>query len=136
MTAEYGVVSNTLLPALLEVESVSGHAAFPHNIFTVGEVLRRNQDGTCRTDVNLAVTAGDADLGRIHSILGVICHFRNLELKLKEADDPRFIPGRSAQVIISGRVSGIIGEIHPRVLEAWGITVPVAGFEIPLERLR
>lgn len=136
MTAEYGVVSNTLLPALLEVESVSGHAAFPHNVFTVGEVLHRADDGLCTTEVNIAVTAGDADLGTVHSILGVLCHFRDLSLSLIEVDDPRFIPGRSARVIIGGKRSGILGEIHPEVLNAWGITVPVAAFELSLESLR
>ena len=135
MTAEYGVVSNTLLPALLEVESVSGHAAFPHRMFTVGEVLRRSDDGYCRTEVNLAVTAGDSDFGTVHSILGVLCHFRNLQLSLVETEDPRFIPGRSAEIVIQGRKAGVIGEFHPEVLEAWGITVPVAGFELVLERL-
>ena len=135
MTAEYGVVSNTLLPALLEVESVSGHAAFPHRIFTVGEVLRRSPDGICSTEINLAVTAGDSDFGSVHSILGVLCHFRSLQLTLSETGDPRFIPGRSAEIIIQGRKAGIIGEFHPEVLEAWGITVPVAGFELLLERL-
>jgi len=135
MTAEYGVVSNTLLPALLEVESVSGHAAFPHRIFTIGEVLRRSQEDVCRTEINLAVTAGDSDFGAVHSILGILCHFRSLPLTLGETGDPRFIPGRSAEILIKGQKAGIIGEFHPEVLEAWGITVPVAGFELLLERL-
>jgi phenylalanyl-tRNA synthetase beta chain len=136
MTAEYGVVSNTLLPALLEVESSSGHAAFPHRLFTVGEVLRRTQGSFCTTEVNLAVTAGDSDFGSVHSILGIVCHLRGLALSLKPVDDPRFIPGRSAAVLIDGEQKGILGEFHPGVLEAWGITVPVAGFELPLESLK
>jgi len=135
MTAEYGVVSNTLLPALLEVEAGSGHAAFPHRIFTVGEVLQRGRDGYCFTEVNLAVAAGDADFGDVHSTLGIICHLRGLSLSLKPLDDPRFIPGRSAAILIDGEVSGILGEFHPGVLDAWGITVPAAGFELPLAAL-
>jgi phenylalanyl-tRNA synthetase beta chain len=136
MTAEYGVVSNTLLPALLEVESSSGHAAFPHRLFTVGEVLHRTDGRFCTTGVNLAVTAGDSDFGSVHSILGIICHLRGLTLSLRPADDTRFIPGRSAAVLIDGEQKGILGEFHPGVLEAWGITVPVAGFELPLESLK
>ncbi|MCK5786195.1 MAG: phenylalanine--tRNA ligase subunit beta [Candidatus Sabulitectum sp.] len=136
MTAEYGVVSNTLLPALLEVESSSGHAAFPHRLFTVGEILCRRDNSLCETQMNLAVSIGDGDFGEIHSILGIICHLRGLELSLKALDDPRFIPGRSAAVVINGGEVGILGEFHPGVLETWGITVPVAGFELPLESLR
>ncbi|MCD4708751.1 MAG: phenylalanine--tRNA ligase subunit beta [Candidatus Sabulitectum sp.] len=136
MTAEYGVVSSTLLPALLEVESSSGHAAFPHRLFTVGEVLCRTGSALCHTQMNLAVSTGDGDFGAVHSILGIICHLRGLEFSLKPLDDPRFIPGRSAAVLINGEEAGILGEFHPGVLEAWGITVPVAGFELPLESLR
>ncbi len=136
MTAEYGVVANTLLPALLEVEASSGHAAFPHKIFTVGEVLNRGEGGVCTTNVNLSVSVGDADFGAVHSILGIICHLRRLKLEMKAEDDPRFIPGRSASIIINGKPVGILGEFHPTVLEAWGIVVPTAGFELPLESLR
>ena len=136
MTAEYGVVSSTLLPALLEVESSSGHAAFPHKLFTVGEVLTRTSSSLCKTQVNLAVSTGDGDFGAVHSILGIICHLRGLDLSLAPRDDSRFIPGRSAAVIINGMEVGILGEFHPAVLEAWGIAVPVSGFELPLESLR
>jgi phenylalanyl-tRNA synthetase beta chain len=38
-------------------------------------------------------------------------------------------------VLIDGQDAGIIGEFHPGVLDSWGITVPVAGFELVLERL-
>jgi phenylalanyl-tRNA synthetase beta chain len=136
MTAEYGVVSNTLLPALLEVESSSGHTAFPHRLFTVSEILVRTDDTFCTTQMNLAVTAGDGDFGSAHSLLGVVCHLRGLELSLKPVDDSRFIPGRSAVVFIDGREAGILGEFHPAVLEAWGIAVPVAGFELQLDSLK
>lgn len=136
MTAEYGVVSNSLLPALLEVEASSGHAAFPHRLFTVGETLCRSTSTLCNTTMILAVSVGDGDFGAVHSILGVICHLRGLDLSLKPIDDTRFIPGRSASVLINGEVVGILGEFHPGVLEAWGITVPVAGFELPLESLK
>ncbi len=136
MTAEYGVVSNTLLPALLEVESSSGHAAFPHRLFTVGEVLCRIDSSLCHTQMNLAVSTGDGDFGAVHSILGIICHLRGLDLSLKPLDDSRFIPGRSAAILINGEEVGILGEFHPGVLESWGIAVPVAGFELPLESLR
>ncbi|PIE52726.1 phenylalanine--tRNA ligase subunit beta [Candidatus Fermentibacteria bacterium] len=135
MTLEYGVVTNTLLPALLEVESVSGYAAFPHDLFTVGEVLLRKDDGTVHTEMNLAVTSGDSDFGRVHSILGALCHYRDMELVLEDADDSRFIPGRSARVLINGNKAGILGEIRPEVIESWGIAVPVAGFEISLKSL-
>lgn len=138
MTAEYSAVSNTVLPGLLEVESVSGHASFPHRLFTVGEVLRRGKDARLHTLWSLGlVTAGAGmDFGCAHSLLGVLAHGRGLGLSLSPADDPRFIPGRSALVHLEGVEAGVIGEFHPRVLEAWGIQVPASGFEVRLEALR
>ncbi len=35
-------------------------------------------------------------------------------------DDPTFHPGRTARLIISGRECGIIGEIHPEVVQKFG----------------
>lgn len=138
MTAEYGVVRNTLLPGLLEVESTSAHAAYPHRIFETGEVLTACEERYCRTEVLLTclVCGNEADFGDIHSIIGSICHARNLELSLQNTGDDRFIPGRCAAVIIDGSVSGVIGELHPAVLDDWGISRPASAFEITLSALK
>jgi len=137
MTAEYGVVRNSLLPGLLEVESTSAHAAFPHRTFEVGEVLQRGEDGVCRTATLLAclISGNDADLGDAHSILGALCRERELDLRLEPSDDPRFIPGRSGRVLLGGLTAGILGELHPAVLTDWGVMRPAAGFEILLDSL-
>ena len=49
------------------------------------------------------------------SALGI----RNYELEPLR-DDPTFHPGRTARLIISGRECGIIGEIHPEVVQKFG----------------
>ncbi len=138
MTAEYGVVRNTLLPGLLEVESTSAHAAYPHRIFETGEVLIDCEEGYCRTEVLLTclVCGNKADFGDIHSIIGSVCHARKLEMSLADTDDARFIPGRCAAITIDGRVSGVIGELHPLVLDNWGISRPASAFEIALSALK
>lgn len=137
MTAEYGVVRNSLLSGLLEVESSSGHAAYPHRIFEVGEVLVDNE-GLCETLINVAVLFCDneAGFGEVHSILGILCSGRGLKLELKHSEDSRFIPGRCAEIIINDISCGILGEIHPGVLTAWGISRPASAFEIDIEALK
>ena len=137
MTAEYGVVRNTLISGLLEVESTSAHAAYPHRIFETGEVLTIGEDGYCRTEILLAclVCGNKADFGDAHSIIGFLCHSRAVGLSLADIDDDRFIPGRCASIIIDGRVSGVIGELHPAVLDSWGISSPASAFEIALSAL-
>ncbi len=138
MTAEYGVVRNTLLPGLLEVESTSAHAAYPHRIFETGEVLTVGSGGNCSTDILLAclVCGNKADFGDAHSIIGSLCHSRAVELSLADTDDLRFIPGRCASITIDGIVAGVIGELHPAVLDNWGISRPASAFEIALSALK
>ncbi len=138
MTEEYGVIRNTLLPGLLDVESTSAHASYPHRMFESGEVLISGDDGLCRTEIHLAgfVCGNKADFGDVHSILGSICYSRDLDLSLRSVEDERFISGRCATVMVNGKASGVIGEFHPAVLTEWGITRPASGFEISIDSLK
>jgi phenylalanyl-tRNA synthetase beta chain len=66
-----------------------------------------------------------------------------------ELDDPRFIPGRAARVEASAPAAsaahggertwtaiGVLGELHPAVLEHWSIGMPCAAVELHLDPLR
>ncbi|MEM7826015.1 MAG: hypothetical protein QW451_00060, partial [Candidatus Aenigmatarchaeota archaeon] len=50
-------------------------------------------------------------------------------------EHPSFIEGRTAKILVEGKKVGIIGEIHPSVLENWKLEMPVAAFEIDLSFL-
>jgi phenylalanyl-tRNA synthetase beta chain len=54
---------------------------------------------------------------------------------VEESNDSRFIPGRAAAVLYRGKSIGVFGEIHPEVLENWGITMPCTGGELDLDAL-
>jgi phenylalanyl-tRNA synthetase beta chain len=45
------------------------------------------------------------------------------------------VPGRCGALLYHDRRIGIIGEIHPAVLDAWGIQMPCAALELDLEKL-
>lgn len=136
MTLEYGAVRNSLIPGLLGVEAVSSHTPYPHRVFEVGEVLE-NGSGDLRTVVRLAVSisGNDAGFGDVHSVIGLICHGRGHSLALTPSGDDRFIPGRSCTLMVDGREAGVMGEVHPSILDELGITRPVAAFELDLESL-
>ena len=136
MTLEYGAVRNSLIPGFLGVEAVSSHTPYPHRVFEVGEVLE-NGSGDLRTVVRLAVSisGNDAGFGDVHSVIGLICHGRGHSLALTPSGDDRFIPGRSCTLMVDGREAGVMGEVHPSILDELGITRPVAAFELDLESL-
>jgi phenylalanyl-tRNA synthetase beta chain len=137
MTSEYGSVRGSLLEGLVGVEAASTHAPYPHRVFEVGEVLEAGADGILRTVLRLAgaVFGNEAPFGEAHSALGVVCSQRGLELLLEPSEDPRFLPGRCASVLISGRRAGVLGELAPGVLENAGASRPGSAFEIDLDSL-
>ena len=57
------------------------------------------------------------------------------EVAAREAAHWAFAPGRSAAVRVGGKVLGYVGELKPESLEAFGLKVPVSGFELDLSAL-
>ena len=55
---------------------------------------------------------------------------------LTPTEHPCFLPGRTAKVAIGDHELGVIGEVHPAVLESWGLYYPVVAFELRLDPLR
>ncbi|MHB8793233.1 MAG: phenylalanine--tRNA ligase subunit beta [Thermoleophilia bacterium] len=49
---------------------------------------------------------------------------------VEPCDEPFLHPGKSAYVLVDGKRAGFIGEVHPLVLDAFGIDKPVVAFEI------
>ncbi len=139
MTESYAVVRNSQLPCLLGSEAVSSNAAYPHRIFEIGKAayLDEGENYGSRTVTLLSLLAAHSEAGfnELKSHLSALFYYLHLEYTLTEVEDPRFVPGRVGAVLCAGRRVGLVGEIHPAVLEAWGIQVPCAAAEIELEGL-
>ena len=141
MSENYEVVRPSIIPSLLESESVSGHDAIPHKIFEVGKVCFKdesdNSGTTTRNNLGFSVADNAVGYNEVSSIVYTLMYFLNKEYTLGEVgEDPRFIPGRCAHIIVGGKVVGIFGEVHPQVLESWGVGYPMVACEIDLDLLR
>ncbi len=139
MSLSYSAVRNSIIPSLLKVESSSSGAFYPHMVFELGEVgiLDEKEMMGSRTENRLtAVTAHpQANFSGIHSYLDLLFYYTGRDYQLRPAAHPSFMEGRVGQVIVDGVEIGIIGEIHPQVLENWQINMPCSLFEISVERL-
>ena len=139
MSESYEYVRNSSIPFLLRAESVSAHAAYPHHVFEVGKVARFDPDENhgVRTVDSLAMMSADADADftRVAGHVSVLFYYLSREYEVVDAYDERFIPGRAAEIRIDGRPVGVFGEVHPQVLENFGITVPATACEIDLNRV-
>jgi phenylalanyl-tRNA synthetase beta chain len=139
MTENYEYVRASIIPNMMESESVSGNGVYPHKIFEIGKIARldasQNSGTVTRNQLGFLMADREAGYNEVLSHVSAIFYYLAREYELKEFTDPRFIPGRSARLLSGGQELGFFGEIHPRVLESWGIQMPCGGGELDLDLL-
>lgn len=62
--------------------------------------------------------------------------FAPLSLRFVKAEHPALHPGRSANVLLDGKVIGFIGELHPRWLQKYELPQAPVVFEVDAEALQ
>ncbi len=138
MSENYEVVRPSIIPSLMESESVSAHAPFPHKIFEVGKVAFKDasENSGTTTRNTLGFLASDSVMGYndVSSLVNTLFYFLGAEYTLADLeDDQRFIEGRCARIVCNGITVGVFGEIHPQVLGNWGSSMPTIACEIDLD---
>jgi len=137
MSENFEYLRPSIIPSLLNSESVSGNGVYPHKIFETGKIaIKESKENYGVITINsLGFLSADKDAGfnLVNSQLSAIMFYISAEYTIVEAEDARFIKGRCAKIISKGKNIGIIGEINPLVLENWGIGAPCAVCEINLD---
>ena len=129
ISIENTVVRTDLIPLLLEFLTMNRHRELPQRLFSVGDVV-----DSCLTYQQAAgvSTHPDADFSEAYACADAILHELSIVSTVKESDDPAFIGGRRADIMVAGKKIGVFGEIHPAVLNAFELEHPVAAFELDL----
>ena len=139
MSQNYACLRSSVIPSLLRVEAASSRAFYPHQIFEVGEVAIPDPvpHGGSRTAVLLAalIAHAGAAFSAAHSCLDFLFYHLDLSYSLEPVAHPAFLEGRAGRIIADGRTVGLIGELHPEVLERWEITIPSVVFEVEVDKL-
>jgi len=128
-----------LLPSLMEFLSYNTSVEYPQRIFELGNVILHDTKSETRTrdDAHLAAAVCHANAGFTEIKSALDAFFINLGLKwqIKETKHPSFIDGRVGATIVEKTNVGILGEIHPKVLELWKLENPTAAFELDIDRI-
>jgi phenylalanyl-tRNA synthetase beta chain len=144
MSQSYAVLRDWITPTLLEIESHSAGALYPHRIFEVGEVAVFDPADNMgsRTESRLAAIIGaeDASFDTAQSVVYALMASLGLAFRIISWAHPSFIPGRVA-LIVRGQDAdtaqpiGFLGELSPQVLTNWGARTPIAALEITVQGL-
>jgi len=140
MSQNFSALRQWMLPSLLRVEAASSRAFFPHRLFEAGEVARPDPahelGGETVMVLGALIAHAEANFSEIHSCLDALLYYLDRAYKLESVQHPSFLEGRAGRIVgDDGVVLGVIGELHPEVLERWQIIVPAVSFEIDLSAL-
>jgi phenylalanyl-tRNA synthetase beta chain len=76
-----------------------------------------------------------ASYSEIKSLADEILRHLGKDLVFNPMEQPFFIPGRSVSIMLGDLEVGYAGEIHPAVLENFGIPMPAAALELNLSQI-
>ncbi|RMH07161.1 MAG: phenylalanine--tRNA ligase subunit beta [Nitrospirae bacterium] len=139
MSHNYSCLRSWIIPSLLRVESASSRSFYPHRLFEVGEVAipdSTQENGSLTlTKLGALVAHPAANFSEVHTTLDMLLYYLLTPYILEPIPHPSFLEGRAGRIIWNTCQIGLIGELHPAVLEAWHVEKPVAVFELNLDTL-
>ena len=121
------MLRTTILPNLMEILSLNQHRELPQRIFEVGDVV---VDGITTQHLAAVSIHPASNFTEIRGVVDAVMRERGLEYTITGTDDPAFLKGRRAALIVDGNEIGTLGEIHPDVLTNFQLQQPTVGFEL------
>jgi phenylalanyl-tRNA synthetase beta chain len=125
-----------LLPSLLNLLKDNTHVDYPQKVFEIGPCVLLNENGGEQTETQYKIAGVTIHTGagftEIRSCVDTLLKSIGLEFMIEPADHPSFLEGRTCTVSTKGKRLGVVGELHPKVIRAWGLSLPVAAFELEI----
>ncbi len=125
------VMRTTILPSMLGVLAHNYNHKNDHaSLYEIGTVYQPTEKGKLPIESQKAaigIYGNGADFYSLKGIVEKLLDCLNVaEYDIEPVcDNPTFHPGRTARLTIEGKLLATIGEIHPKVAEAYGIGVKV-----------
>jgi phenylalanyl-tRNA synthetase beta chain len=130
---------NWLLPSLMEFLSNNQSVEFPQRIFELGNVTVCDEttETLSRDEFWLAgvSTHPNASFTEIKSVLASLFMNLGIDWFIEKVSHSSFILGRVGRVIVDKKEVGILGEVNPKVLDAWKLENPTVAFEVNLNKI-
>jgi phenylalanyl-tRNA synthetase beta chain len=134
-----------LLPGLLETLAINKQYDLPQCLFEVGDCsfFDESVETGAREErfVAAAMIGSHVGYADIRAVADAFAHEMDSSLAFKPIEHPGFIAGRAAALFCTDEKGipleqvGVIGEVHPEVLENYGLKHPVSVVELSLEKL-
>ena len=133
---EYATLRRSLLPGTLLTFKENKNAEYPQAIFEIGTIFREDEKQETHVSEQsfLSIALSDANTGftRMKQVLMTLADAFAVSFEMKEGNHSAMVEGRTGIITIRDEPVGILGEIHPAVLENFSLDVPVGYLELDL----
>jgi phenylalanyl-tRNA synthetase beta chain len=140
VSTEYTIMRQSLLPGLMKNLADNKHESSPQRLFEVSDVTRINArlEAMCERRLQVAAVSSHstANFTEVKSYVeALLANFGLKKWRIKETKHPSLLEGRTAAVYVDGKHLGVLGEVHPEVLNNFELENPTVAFEIDLDLL-
>ncbi|NMW85623.1 phenylalanine--tRNA ligase subunit beta [Peptoniphilus sp. AGMB00490] len=135
---DYSIMRTTIVPSMIEALA-KNYARGNENVggFEIGNTFFPTDDELPAEKLKL--TMGFYDLGDFYylkeSIEKILWYLGINELEVKRKKVSFLHPGRSAEFILKGESLGVFGEVHPKVLENYGLKKKAYVAELDFDKI-
>ena len=133
---EHEILKKSNIPSILHTLSRNIHNSYPQRIFELARIFKVESSIIEPYHVTVALSHAKVNFTEGKSFLTALGQqLFNHQFSTRRTDNPVFLNGRSADIFDADKTNiGIIGEVHPEVLENFSIRTPVVLFDINLEK--
>jgi phenylalanyl-tRNA synthetase beta chain len=133
LTENFTMMRTWSIPSLLSTLSENKHVKMPIKVFEIGDVAVFENDKLREVrKLCCGIQGSQATFSEIRAVVESILFELDWKYEIKELVHASFIKGRAMELIRNGKRKGIFGEIHPQVLNNFGLEHPVAAFELEI----
>ncbi|MBN2141986.1 phenylalanine--tRNA ligase subunit beta [Candidatus Woesearchaeota archaeon] len=138
-TIDRSIMRSWVLPSLMQILSENTNKEYPQELFELGTgfVISQTTETGIEEVPKLAVVIAkaDSDFTSVKQVADELLEALELKGSVEKASHPSFIPGRCAKIVVRRKEVGVMGEIHPQVLENFGIQMPGVGLELDIRKI-
>lgn len=138
---ETSIMRTTALPSMLEILALNYNRRNAYvKMFEIAKEYIPLVDDELPIERKKLILGGYGDGGDFFKMKGAVevlldgLNISGYEFNAK-SDAYAYHPGRTAEITVDGKVIGIIGEIHPKVADNYGINAKVYTAELDLEAM-
>ncbi|MEK0330072.1 MAG: phenylalanine--tRNA ligase subunit beta [Nitrosopumilus sp.] len=130
---EHTILRDSLLPELIDNLAKNIHESYPQKLFEIGTIFNKTSSVTEETHLCATSSHKDANFSEMKSVLqSIIQSIFGKTCETKTTTHPTFEKGHVANIIVDGKVIGIIGEISKSTKDNFKLREQIVSFEVKL----